>query len=918
MTINGNSVDSREMNDNERIIGQTLSLRAPQKESLNILARILNKIVLSKDMSIEEALSLIQEVCPSVKDFERAFPCICFAIATGVGKTRLMGAMIAYLHAECGIKNFMVLAPNLTIYNKLKTDFTPNTSKYVFPGLNEYVGIPQIITGDDYDQVGGLFDNPNDDRVKINIFNISKIDSDKDVRGLPRVRRMAEYLGQSYFNYLSDLKDLVLIMDEAHRYRANAGMAAINELCPVLGIELTATAKSTGAKGKPFRNIAYEYNLAYAIHDGYVKKPAIVGRSDFDKNLYGQSDELEDLKIKDGIKVHESIKAELQVYADNKKTKLVKPFMMIVAENIKHAEDIEAKIKSDDFENGRYKDKVIVVNSKQNGELKDEVLQRLLTIEDANEPTEIVVHVNMLGEGWDVNNLYTIVPLRAANSKILVEQSIGRGLRLPFGELTGNDILDRLYVIAHDKFSEIIKAANDQQFEFQQEYIDNSDDGLIGKKVEENTSKLDQEVASGHVIVIKAQPTPSKQTTLPVFSSEVNKQIGEAIRETINEQSRYVILPQDLTNEENQAKIVEAVEQKIKDIQLDNSELSLEPLIDVKETTKRYTSAFLNLSINIPRIKVFFEQQGDFTFDDFDIDTADFDNFEPIPQKIIITNLLDKSKRDEMQAEFIDRYENIAEYLLVPLVEENAIAYHKISDLLHKLIGQVISHINSYSGSELNTRRILFFHALEIEKRLYAQMRQHLREAPYNMRVRVDTGYAPVTSASYKISVQEGAESIDFHTSVKDKSKIRNMTFSGFSKCLFEKQKFDSCTEKDFAELLERTPQVLKWFKISNERAKEVFDIKYYSVKNQYYTPYLPDFVVETLDAKYMIETKAESEMDNKTVQAKKDAAVRWCKYATDFEKEHCGKAWHYLLIPDTTIVADRSFEKLVADYKED
>lgn len=80
------------------------------------------------------------------------------------------------------------------------------------------------------------------------------------------------------------------------------------------------------------------------------------------------------------------------------------------------------------------KDKVIVVNSKQNGELKDEVLQRLLMIEDANEPTEIVIHVNMLGEGWDVNNLYTIVPLRAANSKILVEQSIGRGLRLPYGD----------------------------------------------------------------------------------------------------------------------------------------------------------------------------------------------------------------------------------------------------------------------------------------------------------------------------------------------------------------------------------------------------------------------------------------------------------------------------------------------------
>lgn len=114
------------MDEVQRIINQTLSLRTPQKESLGILAQILNKIALSKDMPNEEALKLIQEVRPSVKDFERAFPCICFAIATGVGKTRLMGAMIAYLHAECKIKNFMVLAPNLssgTIYKNGSTSF---------------------------------------------------------------------------------------------------------------------------------------------------------------------------------------------------------------------------------------------------------------------------------------------------------------------------------------------------------------------------------------------------------------------------------------------------------------------------------------------------------------------------------------------------------------------------------------------------------------------------------------------------------------------------------------------------------------------------------------------------------------------------------------------------------------------------
>jgi type III restriction enzyme len=898
------------MDDTQRMIEQALSLRTPQKESLNILAEILTKINLSKDMSTSEALQLIQEVRPSVKDFERAFPCICFAIATGVGKTRLMGAMIAYLHAEYEIKNFMVLAPNLTIYNKLKTDFTPNTPKYVFPGLNEYVGPPQIITGDDYNQVGGLFDNPNDDRIRINIFNISKIDSDKDSRGTPKVRRMAEYLGQSYFDYLSELKDLVLIMDEAHRYRANAGMAAINELHPILGIELTATAKSTGAKGKPFKNIAYEYNLAHAITDGFVKKPAIVGRTDFDKNKYDE-ETLEDLKIKDGIKVHEGVKAELQVYADNKKVHTVKPFMMIIAKDIAHAEAVAAKIKSDDFEDGRYKDKVIVVNSKQNGELKDEVLQRLLQIEQPDEPTEIVIHVNMLGEGWDVNNLYTIVPLRAADSKILVEQSIGRGLRLPYGELTGEEAIDRLHVVAHDKFADIIKAARDQSFEFQQEYIDNTENGLAGKTVTISTSKLDEQFQSGGVIVTKPQ---AQQTSLPVFSNENNQKIGNAVRESIAEQCRYVSNPEDLKNEDNQTKIAEATRQKLQNINLENSELSLEPLVDIEQTVKNCTETFIKLTINIPRIIQTYEQLGSFTFDDFDIDTVDFNGYKPEAQHLIIQDLLDHH-REERQAEFFDSYEDITHYLLVPLVEETIISYQENADLIQKLVRQVINHITSYSGGELNTRKILFFNGSNIAHKIMLQMKAHLREAPMELHTKTDSDYSIQTSSSYKMITTEGQKTLDYRASVHDKSKIKNMIFTGFKKCLFDKQKFDSGTEKDLCEILENAANVLKWFKISNDRAKEIFNIKYPDDEHQLHN-YLPDFIVETLDGKYMIETKASTQMTDKTVLAKKDAALKWCESATEFELKNKGKAWHYLLIPDNTVTIDRSFEKLVRDFE--
>ena len=214
------------MNRHVNAIAGRLSLRPPQRQSLEILDRVTEIVPPKKGADVLAALATIRSEFPSVTDFERDFPSLCFALATGVGKTRLMGGFISYLHLAHGINNFFVLAPNLTIYNKLIADFTPNTPKYVFKGIAEFAtDAPAIITGDNYDQrdpaSGGLFGG-----VRINIFNISKINS--EVRGgkSPRIKRLSEYIGESYFDYLAGLPDLVMLMDESHRYRASAGIRA--------------------------------------------------------------------------------------------------------------------------------------------------------------------------------------------------------------------------------------------------------------------------------------------------------------------------------------------------------------------------------------------------------------------------------------------------------------------------------------------------------------------------------------------------------------------------------------------------------------------------------------------------------------------------------------------------------------------
>ncbi len=433
--------------------------RPPQRRSLEVLHRIMEITPPGKGADVAAKLATIRGEFPSVTDFERDFPSLCFALATGVGKTRLMGAFISYLHQAHGTDNFFVLAPNLTIYNKLITDFTPNTPKYVFRGIAEFATEPpMVITGDNYEQQnvtgGRLFG-----AVRINIFNISKINS--EVRGgkAPRIKRLSEYIGASYFDYLAGLPDLVLLMDESHRYRASAGIRAINELKPILGLELTATPFVETSKGTlPFKNVIVDYPLGRAMADGFVKEPAVVTRKDFDPS--GMSaQEIERLKLEDGVRLHEGVKVELETYARESDKPIVKPFVLVIARDTTHASQLKALIQSDAFFEGRYRDKVLQVDSSKTGVDEERMIADLLKVEHADDPTEIVIHVNMLKEGWDVTNLYTIVPLRAANARVLIEQSIGRGLRLPYGVRTGVTTVDRLNIVAHDRFQEIVDEA---------------------------------------------------------------------------------------------------------------------------------------------------------------------------------------------------------------------------------------------------------------------------------------------------------------------------------------------------------------------------------------------------------------------------------------------------------------------------
>jgi len=892
------------MNRHVNAIAGRLSLRPPQRQSLEILDRITEIAPPRKDVDVEAALAAVRAEFPSVTDFEREFPSLCFALATGVGKTRLMGAFISYLHLAHGINNFFVLAPNLTIYNKLIMDFTPNTPKYVFKGVSEFAtDAPAIITGDNYEAMAStLFDVLL--RCKINIFNISKINS--EVRGgkSPRIKRLSEYIGESYFQYLAALPDLVLLMDESHRYRASAGVRAINELKPVLGLELTATPFVESAQGLVrFKNVIVNYPLGQAMADGFVKEPAVVTRKDF--NPAGMSaEEIERLKLEDGVRLHESVKVQLETYARENSREIVKPFLLVIARDITHAKQLLDLIQSDSFFKGGYKDKVIQVDSSKTGAEEEEMIARLLKVEHTDEPTEIVIHVNMLKEGWDVTNLYTIVPLRAANARILIEQSIGRGLRLPYGKRTGVTAVDRLNIVAHDRFQEIIDEAN------------KSDSPIRLKAVVLNPEELQQKtvtVVSQSQLATKLGIEPQQATTStmvagsntqPEFTKPEDQRVAQIAYDVIrNLENQPQKLPSlsHLAKPDIQAEIVKTVTEQFRPTQLTLEGVTEQP--DIAAVVARTAELVQQQTIDIPRILVVPTGVVKSGFKPFTL-KLDTLRYPAVSEELWIQYL--RTDQRELLTLGVGGIEEkrLENYVVSGLVDFDDVSYDDHADFLYDLASQTVKHFQSYL-SEVETGRVLRTYQRDIARFIHSQMQEHFWEEASGYETKITKGFTELKPAAYTAAANEPP--MDYRVSPPDKSNMAKYLFGGFQHCLYPVEKFQSDSERRLAVILER--ERLKWFK----PRKGQFQIFYKWGSD--HPEYQPDFVAEGKDCIYMLEPKAASEMTDDEVKAKRDVAVKWCGLASDYSASSGGKPWKYALIPHDAVTDNMSVHGLVERY---
>jgi type III restriction enzyme len=655
-----------------------------------------------------------------------------------------------------------------------------------------------------------------------------------------------------------------------------------------------------------------DYPLARAIEDGFVKEPAVVTQQNFDPSAHSAG-ALETIKLQDGVRVHEETKVHLLTYAQQTGEKLVKPFMLVIARDTTHAASLMANIESNNFFAGRYKGKVIQVDSSRTGAEEEEMIRRLLAVESYDEPTEIVIHVNMLKEGWDVTNLYTIVPLRAANARTLIEQSIGRGLRLPYGRKTGVDVVDRLNIIAHDKFQEVIDEAGRGDSPIRMQALVLTPDTGSGSSLKSISVQSTANAMLG-TVAAGTQQVPGIQTggqqygssaPATVLKTDEERQIAQVAMDVIAEISRerhdgqpLIASTQALTQASIQQQITQRVQERMLPKQGDLLAAGASPVADVVQKT---VAVLVEHTIDIPRILVKPKGPVKSGYKVFNLDLSKM-NFQPQDMALVGQGLKTGKQVHYGQSSTVleSQLEN---YIVRELINYDDVSYDEHAELIYELSGQAVAHFKTYLKTDDELHNILGNYGKTIAENIHLQMALHYYEDISESEIVVSQGFTPLKQCAF---TAEG-DILPLHQAPNEKGKIAQYVYGGFNKCAYPVQKFHSDTERVLACVLER--DAVRWFRpVAGQ-----FNIYYRSGANQ--PEYVPDFVAATADCNLIIETKAAKDMDATDVKAKADAAATWCKNAKDYSQAQGGKPWKYLLVPHDAVAHNVTLTALAGRF---
>jgi type III restriction enzyme len=419
--------------------------------------------------------------------------------ATGVGKTYVMAGLMEYLAgAAAPVRNFLLLTPGRTIRDKSVRNFTAGTSKSLRHLLRSN---PYVVTADNFNTQSTRIAMDDPATTKLYVFTVQALTSST---GEGRAtHEPQENLGRSFYEYLAGLDDLVILADEHHCYRGPAFSRTIRELNPELVVGMTATPVKADEV-----MVAFRYPLAAAIADRLVKTPVMVGRRDDRSDI--------ETKLLDGVNLLRYKAQAADQYCQEQGLSRVNPVMLVIARNIEEAEEFQGVLDSNSFDGGAWVGKTLLVHSKLTGDEKEKALMDLDAVEDPNSPVRIIISVGMLKEGWDVKNVYVIASMRASVSEVMTEQTLGRGMRLPFGMYTRREILDTVEVLAHEKYTELLakrKVLNEA-------FIDYGTYAAV-RTLPDGSAVVQQETVETEAVVIPP-PVPQLDGELPGGTARVS------------------------------------------------------------------------------------------------------------------------------------------------------------------------------------------------------------------------------------------------------------------------------------------------------------------------------------------------------------------------------------------------------------
>ncbi len=411
-----------------------MSLREPQVRSLEVVSSILSYCPNPfGSMGSDEVVYAAKQVCPAWT-FAQDHIDLTFDLATGVGKSRLLAAIMALLAQTEGCRDFLILAPSSEVLRKFRREFISSSKDFLLQGVRLPAPV-KVITMENVDTIErGLIDGDGS-LQPVNVFVLSPqlfVQANRIDQPLP-------FFGLSLRDYLKTRDNLVVFADEAHHIggtrRGDGRRTWSDEL---ESLEPHAVFRFTATPPEDV-DIGYSYPLKRALRDGLYTKGV---RITVDTRAGDEEDgarEFELAQIRLALSFRETKQTALDKFRRRFPGGPANAVAMLCCTNIKHARaTFNLLLEQFDFD----EKEVLLYTS------RDSNIEQLLAIQDDTSPTKVVVQVRALDEGWDVSNIWVIAPLRVTESYRNAIQVLGRGLRLPFGKRLKHSDLDVLEIVA--------------------------------------------------------------------------------------------------------------------------------------------------------------------------------------------------------------------------------------------------------------------------------------------------------------------------------------------------------------------------------------------------------------------------------------------------------------------------------------